>query len=84
MVDWLPIFGGESALPVARHHAFERVDSEFLAQIGLVGFAVGAVAAFPVEDRDDMISCLQFRHAFSHAFNHAGRGGSNNQCVCVC
>nr|GMC99867.1 hypothetical protein Iba_chr05eCG9800 [Ipomoea batatas] len=51
MVDWVPIFGGKPALPVPRHHAFEGIHSELLAQIGLCGFAVGAVAAFPVEDR---------------------------------
>lgn len=70
MIDRVPILCGKPTLSVINHRTLQGIHPIIFAQVGLLGFAVGAVPAFPVEDWYHVVSRFQIPHPFSHALNH--------------
>ena len=69
----LSIHGRKPTLSIIFHHTLERVDAISLAEIGRVVCAVGAVAAFSIEDRNHMVACFKVRDTFTYTLNQPAK-----------
>ena len=74
---------GEPGAAIGSHGALEWVHAVSPAQVCVVGLAVRAGSALPVEDGDHMVAGGQVLHPFPHALHHSGLSVIGGKASCI-